>query len=531
MQLVIVLSLASLLISTSFASTPFADEAWQESATVRGESEKLNHYMNSKLPMPSVDVFPATFKWGVAIAEFQNSGAETLPNSNWAAFEHKKNFAPSGKSVDHWNQYPQDIELMKSLNINSFRFSIDWSSIQPLPGVWNEDALKRYDALCVALQQSGITPMATLHHFTHPVWFDALGGFEKEENIKYFVDFAETVFRRYHSNISLWCTINEPAIYAMCGYVLGIHSPGKGGRFSVAGTVLKNLLKAHVAVYQRLQSVISELGLASEKHEIGIVHNILKFTSRYSFDPIGQLTTSLFTSIANDPVMGALANDKFSYDPFRNINATATMLGIGALALSFVKQKKADQKVSDWAKKHWCIVGGSALTIVASNIARMSNMVSATITGLSKSFDFIGLNYYASPVVGWNRQNTFGPTCFSDQVMGDLALPVSDPTNFKAAIEAVAKFGKPIYLTETGCADDKDDRRPLLMRESLHVIGEALKNGIDIRGYYHWTLMDNYEWDHGFEPKFGLCDRDRNPRLSGLWLRDFVEQVKAQAQG
>lgn len=522
--------LAAMMLSLGLNARTFDDTAWQKRVISEGQEQKLNNYMNSELPQPRVDFFPSSFKWGVAIAEFQNSGAERLPNSNWAAFEKMKHLEPSGVAVDHWSLFEKDIAVMKDLNLNSLRFSIDWSSIQPQQGVWDEQALARYDRLCEALLASGITPMATLHHFTHPAWFDALGGFEKEENIKYFVDFAAKVFNRYHESIRIWCTINEPAVYGLCGYVLGIHSPGNGGKFAKAGTVICNLLKAHVAVYQKIKGIIKDQLLTGERHEIGVVHNYLAFTSRYTYDPVGVMIASLFTGITNDPVMKALASDRFEYDPFSTINFMTTTAGVGALALSFMLQKDSSQSVKAWAKKHWAVVGGSTIAIIASNVNRALSAVSASIPGLSKSFDFIGLNYYARTVVGWNKKSILGSTCFPHQVMGDMDLPISDPDGFTEAIKAVAAFGKPIYLTETGCADAQDDRRPLLLRESFYVISEMLQQGVNIQGYYHWTLMDNYEWHNGFKPKFGLCDRERKPRLSALWLRDFIEQVSRFAQ-
>ncbi len=523
-KLLILLTLS--IFSYCQADQHFDDTAWQSLVRDMGNPDQLNHYRASNLPLPMLDYFPENFLWGAAIAEFQNSGSTSLPDSNWAHFEKSKKLAPSNVSVDHWNNYSQDIALLQATNMNSFRFSIDWSSIQPTPDTWNEAAFKRYEDFIIMLNDNGITPMVTLHHFVHPAWLDKLGGFEKEENSKYFVTFAEAVFKRFHKHVRIWCTINEPAIYAMCDYVLGIHSPGNTMHMRKAGIVLKNLLKAHVEIYERLQNIITEKNLAHENHEIGIVHNVLKFTSRYWWDPVAQSACSMFTSIAHDPVMNALKNDNFVFNPLRTHNKVLTAASLVALASSYLLQKKSDDTTANWVKTHWVIVGGSLLTLTGSNLARLCCSTNEKIPGLSKSFDFVGLNYYASAVIGWNKKTIFGSTCFPHQVMGDMDLPVSDPDGFEKAIDMVAQLGKPIYLTETGCADANDDRRPLLLRESMFIVGEALRNGIDIRGYYHWTLMDNYEWHNGFGPKFGLYDKDRNPRASALWLRDFIEQVQ-----
>lgn len=423
----------------------------------------------------AIALFPKDFKWGAAIAEFQNSGALRLPHSNWAHFEEKnKGFGRhkdrSEYSINHWDDYKKDIELMKKMKLNSFRFSLDWSSIEPKQGEINQEALEHYHNLSDALIAAGITPMATLHHFTHPQWFDDLGGFEKEENIVHLVNFSKLVFKQYSSKIPLWCTINEPAIYPFSGYLIGIHSPGKsmgsdGIRKCV--TVLKNILEAHVQIYEALKVLPG-----GQEAQIGIVHNVLKFTPRYSWEPVESLLSSFFTTITNDLAMQFFKDGTFDYNSmllFTSINH---------------KNPRAPH-----------------------------------------SFDFFGLNYYATVVAGFNRENIFGATKFPHQIMGDMDLPL-DPQGFAQALEDVAQFGKPIYVTENGVADDTDVRRRIVLDEYLTVIKNKIASGIDIRGYYHWTLIDNYEWHNGFDPKFGLCSADRIIRASGHKYREFIEKNK-----
>lgn len=453
---------------------------------------------------------------GAAIAEFQNSGRK-LPNSNWTHFVDKHKLEDPGFSVNSWDMYQEDINLLKQLNMNSLRFSIDWSSIQPNgPNSWNEEALVHYDHVLDALIANGITPMVTLHHFTHPEWFAELGGFSREANIKYFVEFSQKVFERFHTKVHLWCTINEPGIVGMTGYFLGIHTPGKVMLVQEAGVVIKNLLKAHVAVYTTLKAIIAKNFLETENHEIGIVHNVLLFKSRYWFDPISQLISSVFQGVAHDPVMSALQNDSYTFNPTKAVNLAITAIAGSLLAYNYATAKQDHESVTDWATGHWARMPGIA-TLVISNVINRYLSVNDRIIGLSRSFDFIGLNYYASPVVTMT-----GTTCFPDQVMGDMDLPVSDKEGFRAAIRACAAFGKPVYITEFGCADDRDDRRPIMLQESLDVIQDELATGINIPGIYHWTLIDNYEWHNGFKPKFGLADKNRRPRKSALWFADFI---------
>lgn len=441
----------------------------------------LTLLLSLQFTMPSSQArFSKDFQWGCAIAEFQNSGALTLPNSNWAAFEHKKNTSrkskelaihASGKAVDHWNKYKEDIALMKQLGMNSFRFSIDWSAIQPNgPDSFNEEALKHYRELCRALVDAKITPMATLHHFVHPQWFDNLGGFEKEENIKYFVNFSKKVFREYARYIPLWCTINEPAVYAFTGHFFGLHAPGKIAEFTLTAEILKNLLKAHVEVYKTLKEVKNT---SCNKAQIGLVHNPLKFTTYRSYlNPTMIAMAKLFTYYYNDLVMNFLKTGIFDH-----------------------------------------------------NLANGFSRVHYVDADIDKHNDFIGLNYYARCVLG-----PAGTTCFPGQVMGDMDLPM-DPEGFEQALEEMAALGKPVYVTEVGFCDNDgkhDTRRQNTLKKYCSIMHTKAEK-LNIRGAYFWTLVDNFEWHQGWKAQFGLFDKDRQPKKSAYLLADLIQEYRAES--
>ncbi len=409
--------------------------------------------------------FPKSFLWGVGNAEHQVSD---VGPSNWTAFQNKpgavKNGDKPGNTVDFWHRYKEDIAVMQTLGINSLRFSIDWSMIEPQEGVINHDAIKHYHELLDALKEANITPMVTLHHFTHPLWFEEKGGWTKEENIGHFVNFSKLVFGEFNQKVKLWATINEPAIYAFSGYLLGIHSPGIKMNIQKTLNVLKHLMQAHVATYKSLKVLPG-----GQEAQIGIVHNFLVFTKLYTYDPIATGLSKLFTKITND--------------------LTMEFLGTGNFKANFWKFGK---------------VLYSDETAV-------------------QSFDWLGLNYYARPVVGPNRKNIYGDTHFADQVMGDMNLPV-DPDGFGQALESVAKLGKPIYITENGMADNKDDRRPTMIRQYLGVLKEKISKGLNILGYFHWTLVKNFEWHEGNTKDFGLCTPDREIKESGYVYRDLIRE-------
>jgi len=138
-----------------------------------------------------------------------------------------------------------------------------------------------------------------------------------------------------------------------------------------------------------------------------------------------------------------------------------------------------------------------------------------------KSFDFFGLNYYATAVIGFNMENGFGDTHFPGQIMGDMHLPI-DPHGFKQALKEASSFGVPVYVTENGIADAKDNRRKLFLASYIKALSEALDEGLDIRGYYYWTLIDNFEWNQGRTKKFGLFDANRKMRKSASFYSELI---------
>lgn len=400
---------------------------------------------------------------GVAMSEYQNSGATHCPDSNWAVWEKKgtnnghctiHGDQKSGIACDFWNNYKSDVQLVKELGCNAFRLSVEWSKIEPREGEFNQAAIDHYRDLCDELIKNGITPMITLHHFTHPQWFEAKGAFEKEKNISYFVRFCARMFEALQDKVQLWCTINEPGPYVFQGYLHAAFPPGKLLNFNLAVQVLKNMLIAHVHVYKKLKSLPG-----GQKAQIGLVHQYLPFEA-HSWNPIEMVVGRVMSYIFNDVIMHFLkTGELFPLTPY----------------------------------------------------------LRATIPGAQDCNDFIGLNFYSrvvfeSNILGslWNMkfdEETFKPSCFQGEVMTDMQYPVC-PEAFYEAIKAVAKLGKPIYITENGVPDSNDDRRPLFIKRYLYAMSRAMKEGCDVRGYFYWSLMDNFEWDEGYTKKFGLYEVD-----------------------
>ncbi|CDK31018.1 glycoside hydrolase family 1 protein [Candidatus Babela massiliensis] len=427
--------------------------------------------VNKSLEIILPDNLRADFNWGFAICEYQNSGQEHCSNSNWADWEnskfsngnsHIKEAQVSGKSCDFWNNYKKDIELMKEMGVSSLRFSVAWDKIEPEQGKFDENALQHYQDLCEELIKSGIKPLISLHHFVHPRWFEQLGGFEKEENIKYFVRFSKKVFNRLSDKVDLWCTINEPNVFMLQGYIRGVFPPGKINPY-IALKVLRNLLKAHTEVYKKLKSLPN--GFESQ---IGFIHQYLKFNAYRGWNVIEHIPGLYLNYIVNYLTLNFLKTGKYSV-PGLNYEAD-----------------------------------------------------------IERPLDYIGLNYYSRALLKsqLSLSEPIVATCYPDEIMTDMPYAIY-PRGFYQAIKDVASIGVPVYITENGIADQKDDRREKFITGYLQAMFDAIKEGVDVRGYYYWTFTDNFEWDEGFLMKFGIfkvnCEtQERTFRQGANYLKQVM---------
>ena len=420
-------------------------------------------------------IFPKSFFWGTATASHQVEGGCT--NNNWFKWESAidengnpriKDNQISGIACDHWNRYNDDISLIKELGVNYYRLSLEWSKIETEKGTFNENALDHYSDVIDSLIKNDIVPVITLHHFTNPIWFDDMGGFEKEDNIDYFISFCEVVFNRYSDRVKDWCTINEPEVYSVMGYFAGVFPPGQKNP-QLAVEVLKNLLVAHTKVYHVLKKLPN--GLESE---IGIVKNIMQFDPYRRWNLLDWMVCSIVNKIYNGIALSYLKTGKINvYYPF------------------FVKMK---YEYSDAAQ----------------------------------ATDFFGLNYYSHNHLKFkfDPNEFFENKFFENDIMTDMPYVVY-PEGLYRAIKSAEIVGKPIIITENGIADDKDDRRALYIERYIYAMNRAMQEGSDVRGYFYWSLMDNFEWAEGYDMRFGLYEVDFKTQNRTLreGSRKFVEII------
>lgn len=413
------------------------------------------------------------FLWGAALSEYQVSGSAICKKSNWSARE-KKLKDKSGDACQFWDRYPEDIAIMKTLGIQSLRFSIEWCVIEPEKGTINYEALEHYRQLLLALKQAGIEPMITLHHFVHPAWFEKLGGFAKESNLIHFEQFCTLIFSEFSDLCRLWIIINEPSIFAFQGYVRGVFPPGKMNIIT-AWTVLKNMVQAHVQIYQKLKTMPG-----GQEALIGFNHQYLVFEPYSLWNPFEAIPGLLFNRLVNTAVVDFLK--------------TGTFVGVQ--------------------------IPGLTERFEAPN---------------PRCYDFIGLNYYSRAVLKSQLSLTdpLIPTARPGEVMTDMPYAIYPQGLYDALID-LHETRMPIYVTENGIADKQDERRKIWIQSYTDALLHAKEAGVDVRGYYYWSLLDNYEWDLGWGMQFGLISVDRETKertiKQSAWLYSDIIRAYRRSQ-
>ena len=345
----------------------------------------------------------------------------------------------SGRGVDHYHRYEEDFAILKSLNMNAFRFCIEWARIEPQEGAWDAAAIAHYRTYLRTLKKMGITPVVTLFHFTLPEWFMAKGGFEKRRNIKYFVYYVEKVLSELGRDIEWIVTINEPTVYAGESYLEGHWPPNKTRKRDLL-RVLCNLVVAHKKVYK--------LTRARKKWKVSMAHHLI-----------------------------------------------------------------------------YCYPGDDAILSRAS--ARVANYFLNTwvLRRVRRHSDFLAINYYfARRIYGYRAHDPY-------LKVSDLGWDMQ-PDKLQYLLEDVAeRYRLPIMITENGLADGTDSQRQWWLTETIKAMHEALKHDVKLIGYLHWSLLDNFEWDKGYWPKFGLVAVDRQTmartvRPSARWFAAVIKKLR-----
>lgn len=402
---------------------------------------------DERIEQPIPIKFEDRFLKGIGLSVWQNSFDE---HSQWTEFaKQKKYFGQQHlidtykRSADFWNMYAYDIELAHKAGATSFRFSFEWARFEPVEGVLEQETVTRYHQILDCLESYGMVPMCTLHHFTHPLWFEKKGGFLNSANIPVFLKYVETMFKLYGHRIRLWGTFNEPTVFAFVGYIMGLWAPGRTLGFVEAGEVLLNLLKAHVLAYKLIKSMEGGTNAL-----VGIVHQHILFKPKTSVFYVKSMCSWMSYWFGTKTILKFFQEGRFEWKaPFRG------------------KVLQYDDPTAPSCLDWW------------------------------------GINYYSRPLIDWNFKMCGG----HDEPLADNDFRMH-PDGMYESIKEASVMGVPIYITETGIADRGDSLRGRMIQEYYFQVLRAVNDGYDVRGIYFWTLMDNIEWHEGFRHKFGLYE-------------------------
>lgn len=320
----------------------------------------------------------------------------------------------SGRACDHYNRFEEDFDIAKSLGHNAHRFSLEWSRIEPEPGVFNEEAILHYRDVLRALKARGMEPFVTLWHWTNPLWVRDLGGPESDEFVFYFTRYVKTVVKRLDDLVNFWITLNEPTSVLLNGYVKGVWPPQKMNPLALL-RAFKNLAEAHNKAYE-------------------IIHRI----------------------------------DKLANVGFGNI-------------LDFWEPHDKYSALDQWLVKQL-------------RYYRNERFLELT----SGTHDFLAVQYYFHTKIAFPFSNKN-----ENKRVSDMGWEIY-PQGIYHILKDLKDYKLPIYITENGVADLRDHQREDFLRDHLFWVHRAIRDGVDVRGYFHWSLLDNFEWDKGFWPRFGL---------------------------
>jgi beta-glucosidase len=427
--------------------------------------------------------FPRTFRFGTASSATQIEGG--CPHTDWADFARVSGrIAGNGSPLtacDSWNRFDDDLALQRAMNLNAYRFSIEWARIEPSPGQFDLAAVERYRQMLGKLIDAGIEPMVTLHHFSIPIWVRDEGGFLCREFPERLAGFTRFIVPALADLVDTWITINEPSGLAALSHLIGYWPPQVRSLPSTL-RVHHNLLKSHVLMYRAIHEEAEKRG---KEALVGVAHHVRRMEPLDRKRLADRAVTSLVRSTLNDSFAHALC--------------TGTMYGCG--------------------DRIWRLFDGFRV---------------AEARGTQ---DFFGVNYYGRDDLVFRWHPVFFRRYLAPGAeVTDLDWPVSPEDLLPVLHEWWSRSGGlPIYITENGLSDGTDIQRPSFIVRHLASVAQAMAEGIEVRGYYHWTLMDNFEWMFGYESRFGLAKVDfatqeRTLRPSGRLYGEIAARREISAE-
>ena len=449
--------------------------------------------MPPSIPPELLAAFPPDVVWGVATSAYQIDGAADADGkgaSIWDRFCRVPGAIADGSdgdtACDHYHRWQEDLELIASLGVDAYRFSLSWPRIRPTgAGAWNGKGLDFYDRLVDGLLARGIQPHLTLNHWDLPAELQARGGWAARDTVHRFVEYAQGVAARMGDRVATITTHNEPWVIATLGHETGVFAPGVKDR-AAAMQASHNLLLSHGLALQALRA-------QGCKARLGIVLNL---------SPIAPATSS------PEDVARARLDD-----------GTSVRWYMDPLFKGAYPQDVLDH------------LGPDAPQIEAGDLQHIATPM-----------DFLGVNYYTRSVVSaagnWDVKT-------SGKALTDMGWEIYPEGLTELLLRLHHDYRvPPLYIKENGAAfkdvleggQVHDTERSDYIARHIAAVGDALQQGVPMAGYMVWSLLDNFEWASGYDKRFGIVHVDyatqaRTPKDSALWYRDFLQAQKALRQG
>jgi beta-glucosidase len=439
-------------------------------------------------PAPDVVTFPPGFMWGSATAAFQVEANDNHTDwSHWVTLpgKIKNGDTPDPNGPDALNHIDDDVALLVATHQNAYRFSIEWGRIYPTLDAFNNDtpyqvALDAYSLVLSKLKAAGITPMVTLQHFTLPDWLSDVTdpsnpqGWERPGVVDQFATFCSRMAKYYGDRVDWWITINEPLNVVVGGYIQGSLPPGLVLDTDRGFAVAKTEVRAHAACYDAIHAADTvDADGDGVPAMVSLAKHVRTFHPYDDTDPADQAAADHVRYVYNEWFLNAVVHGDWDDD----LDGTLT---------------------SSPADVH----------------------ADPTLVGRA---DYLGINYYSDtlisasrgvivPVINASVYESFMPTT---RPKTDFGWDIY-PEGLGTVLDEVKPYGLPVVITENGIADEGDVMRARFIAEHLYQAGWAIQRGVDLRGYFHWALVDNFEWANGFCPHFGLASYDLTTKARTL---------------
>ena len=429
--------------------------------------------------------FPQGFMVGASTAAHQVEG-NNVHSDYWLQenVEHSQFVEPSGEAVDHYHRYEEDIRLMAEAGLNAYRFSIEWARIEPKQGEFDENEIEHYRKVIACCKENGVEPVVTLHHFTSPAWVISRGGWENEEVVDWFANYVQYVVKHLGSELRYICTINEANMRLQLAAIMKKYmGQMAGGQQEEKNAPKEGDVQVGLNLDQSMNTMM--LGMMECAKAFGLQ------------DPRGIHTfVSMCTPEGDILVMKAhQAARKVIKELYPDIKVGLT------LSLHDMQPATGGE---DAAHKEWEEEFSHYLPYIAED-------------------DFLGVQSYTRQCFD-EKGNKYTPEDVELTQMGYEFYPQA----IANVVRAVAKeFKGDLIVTENGIATADDSRRQEYIKEATAGLQACITDGIPLKGYLHWSLMDNFEWSSGYAERFGLAYVDYNTQErilkdSAYWYRDVI---------